>query len=318
MIKTIEINNFKSIEHIKFNCKKVNVFIGEPNTGKSNILEIIGALGYVEDKLEKIIRFEDKSDLFFDKDIRKPIRLSTDSLDLRIERINENLSIVVRDKKTNIDIFRSFDINHPFVKDYKNSVYYYKFEKLNSFPKKFGDYLSPTEGENLLEILQTNKTLRNLVTNLFEEYGLELVVKPYANENKIEIQKKLDNLVISFPYSLISDTLQRVIFYLAAIETNKESVNIFEEPEAHTFPYYTKLIAERIAMDETNQYFLNTHNPYMLLSLVEKTKMKDIAVFVTYLEDYKTKVKSVPKNKLGKLLDLESSIFFNLEKFLEK
>jgi AAA15 family ATPase/GTPase len=307
MIKTIEINNFKSIEHIKFNCKKVNIFIGEPNTGKSNILEIIAIQGIPLVDLDKTIRFEDKSDLFCDKNIKKPIQLITDIFELKIELKNEGFRATSFEKKTNM-----------FFEDYIPTVYYYKFESLKSFPGKLGGYLRPPHGENLLEIIQTNKSLRNLVTNLFEEYGLELVVKPYANENKIEIQKKLDNLVISFPYSLISDTLQRVIFYLAAIETNKESVNIFEEPEAHTFPYYTKLIAERIAMDETNQYFLNTHNPYMLLSLVEKTKMKDIAVFVTYLEDYKTKVKAVPKIKLGELLDLESSVFFNLEKFLER
>ncbi len=318
MIKTIEIKNFKSIEHIKFNCKKVNIFIGEPNTGKSNILEIISTLGFVRAKPEEIIRFEDKSDLFFDKDIKKPIQLLTDSLNLHIELKDSSLVTTVTDKKTNLEVMQ-YSENGGFAADeYISPVYYYKFKQLRSFPGKFGSYLHPPNGKNLLEIIQTNKSLRNLLTNLLEEYGLELVVKPYANENKIEIQKKLDNLVISFPYSLISDTLQRVIFYLAAIETNQNSVNIFEEPEAHTFPYYTKLIAERIAMDETNQYFLNTHNPYMLLSLVEKTKMKDIAVFVTYLEDYKTMVKAVPKKKLGELLDLESSVFFNLEKFLER
>lgn len=304
MIKTLEIKNFKSIQHIKLNCKKVNIFIGEPNTGKSNILEIIGVLGIPNVKLDEIIRFEDKSDLFFDRNIKKPIEISTDLFDIQI--IFNEIQLL-----TNIHDKRDID-------DYLHSVYYYQFKSLKSFPQKFGYYLLPPHGENLLELIKTNKSLRNLVTNLFEEYGLELVIKPYENENKIEIQKKLDKLVISFPYSLISDTLQRVIFYLAAIETNKNSVNIFEEPESQTFPYYTKLIAERIALDETNQYFINTHNPYMLLSLVEKTKIKDIAVYITYLQDYKTKVKLVSQNKLGKLLDLESSIFFNLDKFLKE
>src|SRR5258708_11995010 len=42
-IKNIEIKNFKSIRHQKIDgCKKINVFIGYPNVGKSNILEPIG------------------------------------------------------------------------------------------------------------------------------------------------------------------------------------------------------------------------------------------------------------------------------------
>ena len=42
MVKTLEVKNFKSIKHLKLNCKRINIFIGEPNTGKSNILETWG------------------------------------------------------------------------------------------------------------------------------------------------------------------------------------------------------------------------------------------------------------------------------------
>ena len=42
MIKSLDVKNFKSIKHLQLNCEKVNVFIGKPNTGKSNILESIG------------------------------------------------------------------------------------------------------------------------------------------------------------------------------------------------------------------------------------------------------------------------------------
>ena len=38
-IDNIEIKNFKSIRHQKIEgCKRINVFIGYPNVGKSNIL----------------------------------------------------------------------------------------------------------------------------------------------------------------------------------------------------------------------------------------------------------------------------------------
>ena len=44
MIKNIAITNFKSIKNLSLKAKKINIFIGEPNTGKSNILEALGFL----------------------------------------------------------------------------------------------------------------------------------------------------------------------------------------------------------------------------------------------------------------------------------
>jgi hypothetical protein len=54
MIKTLEIKNFKSIKHLKLDCKRVNVFIGKPNTGKSNLLESVGifSLPFVNENLK--------------------------------------------------------------------------------------------------------------------------------------------------------------------------------------------------------------------------------------------------------------------------
>ncbi len=42
MIKNISIKNFKSIKDLEFKAKRINLFIGKPNTGKSNILESLG------------------------------------------------------------------------------------------------------------------------------------------------------------------------------------------------------------------------------------------------------------------------------------
>ncbi len=41
----VEIKNFKSIKDLRLDCKRVNIFIGKPNVGKSNILEALGMLG---------------------------------------------------------------------------------------------------------------------------------------------------------------------------------------------------------------------------------------------------------------------------------
>lgn len=42
MIETLSIERFKSIKSLAIPCRKVNVFIGAPDTGKTNILEALG------------------------------------------------------------------------------------------------------------------------------------------------------------------------------------------------------------------------------------------------------------------------------------
>jgi hypothetical protein len=51
-IETIEIKNFKSIRHQRIEgCRRINVFIGYPNTGKSNILEALSVFSIDNDNL---------------------------------------------------------------------------------------------------------------------------------------------------------------------------------------------------------------------------------------------------------------------------
>ena len=78
-IKTIEIKNFKSIRHQKIeDCRRVNVFIGYPNVGKSNILEALGLFGVNEISkfsLSSFVRFESPALLFFDGNIYENISI---------------------------------------------------------------------------------------------------------------------------------------------------------------------------------------------------------------------------------------------------
>ena len=125
-----------------------------------------------------------------------------------------------------------------------------------------------------------------------------------------------DDEIYSYPYLTLSETLQRIIFYTLAIKTNKESIILFDEPESNTFPFYTKELAERIALDETNQFFITTHNPYLLLSLIEKTKQEDLNIMITQMKDYETRISMLSENQITEVLDLNSAVFFNFDKIL--
>jgi len=321
MIKKLEVKNFKSIKHLKLNCKRVNIFIGEPNTGKSNILEALGMLSFISyGKLKDFVRFETMVNLFHDQNTTESVEIVVDKRFLEVKFEYPKFKGRYCDKSGFAIVEFDFDYDgtgsRRSVFEERNIFKFYRFTILREFKQKEVDFLLPPCGENLLSVLMSHKELKKMVSNIFKEYGLKMVLKPH--ENKIEVQKETDDMIISYPYSLVSDTLQRIIFHLAAIETNKDSVITFEEPESHAFPYYTKFLAERIALDNRNQYFISTHNPYFLLSVLEKSPKDDIAIFVTYLKGYETQVKPLNEEDKKEILEAGIDAFFNIERFLEK
>ncbi len=323
MIKKLKITNFKSIKEMDLVCKRVNLFIGRPNVGKTNILESLGlfSASYTNGHFEDLIRFESIANLLYDNDLETNAVISGD------DEYKASIQYKKKDSKFHISLikgsknFVNFTYGHDgsgggnFDKNEKSFVKYYKFKSMNVFEKAEPEPLLPPYGSNLLTVLLSNKDLRKRLADILEEYDLELVLRP--QEKKIEIEKKEDGIAISHPYSIVSDTLQRVIFHMIAIETNKDSIILFDEPGAYAFPYYTKFLAERIALNEGNQFFISTHNPYFLLSVLQKTQENDITVNITFYRDHQTRIKQLSGNELSQVLDLDVDVFFNLENFLE-
>jgi predicted ATPase len=199
---------------------------------------------------------------------------------------------------------------HPQTGDIK----FFRFKNLPNYTDTTPGGLKPPDGANLFSVVFGSESLRETMKEFFRKYGLRLVLK--LQERLFELQKQKDDLVFIFPYALTSDTLRRIIFYTVAIASNKDSVLVFEEPESHAFPYYTKYLGERIAMDKTNQFFIATHNPYLLSSVIEKAPKESVQVLITYFKDFQTQVKPLAANQLSELM--EADPFFNLDRFIEE
>jgi AAA15 family ATPase/GTPase len=308
MIKRLEIKSFKSIKKLDFECNRINVFIGPPNTGKSNILEALAYLSYyfrpkTKDglSLERFIRFNHLSDLFYDSEISQPVNIKFD--DYRIK-------IMYKDSLID-ELYKSEKKITP--EGYSGPpIQYYKFNEREIFQSTFSEFLLPSDGINLFFLLLTNKHLRELVSDILKPFDLSLGLR--KGEYKIEISKNIDGITISYPYKTISDTIKRLIFHIIAIETNSNSVIIFEEPEVHAFPYYTKFFAEKVALNKNanNQYFFSTHNPYFLMPLLQKTK--DVNVYATRWHNFQTKLNLLNNEDI---LSYDSDIFFNLDNLVE-
>jgi len=328
MIKNISIKNFKSIKDLEFKAKRINLFIGKPNTGKSNILEALGIFTFdflpqkfLSEKLKIFVRLERAIDLFFNNQVHQEIEVKADNCIWKANALGNHVYIYGQKSEKNIfgytlDMSCNFSEPHLYLPSDAPllNFRFYRFRILDSFPRAFGNFLLPPDGENLLYILETNEKIYNLVNNLLEEYGWQLVLE--RAESKIKVLNRNFPKPILLPYSSISDTFQRTIFYLTAIKSNKDAVIIFEEPEAHAFPYYTKTLAKAIALDDSgNQFFISTHNKYFLYSILEKAPETDVAIFVVFLENYQTKLKELNEQEKQMILEDAQDIFFNIEKF---
>jgi len=259
------------------------------------------------------------SNLFYNNDISSNIEIRADNILLEVLYQNNNFKINYY-KNNSIKFTLIFDyygntktelpLNY-----YKTNIFkFYKYKQVNNFQNKFIEYLLPPDGKNLLNLLIVNKELKKLVNGIFLSNNFRLMLRSF--EKEIEIVKYKNSILIIYPYPLISETLRKYIFYLITILSNKSSILIFEEPETHLFPKFIKRLAEMIALDDNTQYFISTHNPYMLRILIEKTLKKDLKIYLTYYEDYSTKIKSLIQKDFQKIIDFEFDPFFNIDKYI--
>jgi len=319
MIGPVHIRNYKSIRELDLEARRVNVFIGEPATGKSNIIEALAwfAPGTGQAASE-ILRCRTLADLFFDQKVSEGLSIKAGpwQISLKLNGNTGQFEATINEETQKPQSFLVSLQSVNWILPIKTSFRYYAFKPLANFPNRGPGVLNPPFGDNLPAILYTNETLRRKIGDLIREKGYRLQLKP--TENELLISKDVGDEIYSYPWMTVSETLRRIAFFMAMLETNRDVALLLDEPETNTFPFYTKYLAERIALDDTNQFFITTHNPYLLSSVVEKTPKDNLAVFVTQLKNFETIVKTVPENKLSELLDLDADAFFNLDKLVEE
>lgn len=357
-INSLEILNFKSIKKIQLSPKRINLIIGKPNVGKSNILEALSLFGapyatfnpaYLNKYLSEFIRYEDFDNLFYDQNTENSVEVKTNLGTALIKSFFARRSYLLclsddsevlkkvkteRHKEDALALFAD-NLNNfapkkssigPYVVDIPENTTNTNIKDPNFFRspfKKFSfstnskstsreyNHLKPPFGDNLYSVLFQNKRLYKEISSYFKEYKLDLVFKP--KEKTLELQKKEKGIVFSYPYSTVADTLQRLIFYTLVCETNKDSIILLEEPEAHSFPPYIRQIAEKIIESESNQFFITTHSPFILNTIIENAPLDSIAVFHANYERHQTVVKQLSTKELKDLLDYGNDLFFKLD-----
>lgn len=357
-IKNIEIKNFKSIRHVKIDeCRRINVFVGYPNVGKSNLIEALSLFSIDRPNLDftSFVRVEEPTTLFFNGNVNEKIEIrlnednrfvaSTDNDTLLFQRqladkgasfdemgpgvqqkIYDILNFTKTVKSNRIDnwdsIFtrqpRSVDFDKELGPGYLPDIKRYIFKKdVTPVTGKY-DTLAVPYGANLFDIMYTRADIGGDLANLLEEYGLKLLYN--ATDKKFSILKDINKgVVFTIPYNLVADTLQRLFFYKVAIKSNKESILLFEEPEAHMFPpYISKFTADVIYDQGGNQFFMATHSPFVINDFMENLKKKDYSIYVTGYrkETGETMVRQLTDQELHEIYQFGTDLFLNLENYL--
>ena len=228
MTTKVEIKNFKSIKHIVLeDCKRVNLLIGKPNVGKSNILAALTAFSlpytrYTKDKsLQRFMRCENETELFFNGDIKKDISIQTD-VDEFVFRWDEASTISrlsgflnerpvveltgLKVKQANGDA--SLRLNM----DVKGYFFSTPFQFENTGVK----FLQPTTGCNLSFVLNSLPNTKKEISDILALYGLKLSFDQASQQIKL-LKHLSDDSIYLVPFNSMADTLQRIMFYKTAI-----------------------------------------------------------------------------------------------------
>lgn len=401
----VSIKNFKSIEQVVLNPRRINLLIGKPGGGKSNILQALATFSMQIDNLpldnnqlrltdafkttwkyewiEEVFRFldtyqpveiasnvgiatlnyfpladlylfcfnsgrltldpttgeilaglklyepevftsagrflqdvKDREDLIVSKiDFAKGLVYFAELMGERLPNFQRALlSLYPHPVNTNLSVAL---MQNPY-NIYPNQitpVKRYIYRENQQYHYNGGSRLQAPFGDNLFGVIEREKdTLRTYLSNhLRKDYNLTLVFN--KKDKTINIARLEDDSLISLPFSALPDTFRQTLFYIAAAYTNEQAVLLLEDPDVHAFPMNIHEIADAFIETTTNQYFISTHNPYLIIKLLEDVPNEELKVFYVYYQKDKTKVTELADNAITELLELGENIFWNLERF---
>jgi hypothetical protein len=357
MIKELQIRNYKSVRAADLNCKRVNVFIGPPYTGKSNVLGAIALLnifgdrsneipGYNEEELFQMLGVSCWAKIFWRTPDEDPYSKPKYPVVIRaVEMGGEEVTVRVDNEmevRPGIEEGVEEDDFHPVECSGSRVAYavrlslayelvsstdltrfmFYRFHPRHLddrplFPDR--DFLVPPFGDNLEFLLNRDKELKRLI----EVYGGDVY-------NGLEVEQSLrgylyEDRAASFKsgtikgitFRSLSESLQRFIFYLTAVYYNWWRVVAIDDLDP-VYPPFSRCIARAIATKRSNQYFISTHDPYFLICLMRELPTKELDVFATKLEGGETKVRAVTEELEEALDERHLAALFKLLESLER
>lgn len=312
LLTNFRVRNFKTFRDLELkNLKKVNIFVGKPNTGKTSILEAL-SLFLAKNPQMLISLLDERSmvgddtcfeSLFFDYKSDNVIVLESDSETLRVSPNFQNQSLVISERATSIGTLNSFYLanNLKFSYDSKNEKPFsssISFNRVEMNKTAYSVSISKNESkklmlslnriefiaglknreyfnkfvDNLSAVLADNKKTKELQQKV-KKFALEIKDLKFVGRNKILVQQK--HLQHAIDFRLLGQGFQSYIFILIAILSNKKYIMIDEIENGLHFESIDLLLESILQSPKDTQFFITTHNKEILQRLALKLEKQD-------------------------------------------
>ena len=197
MIERIHIKNFKSIYDLDINVGRINLFIGENGSGKSNLLEaLVFVSAYQSNKLD--------NEFLVSRGLRVPsAKLMVSAFDKKDK--NNNIQVII-DGKDYYEFAISGDNYSKWIHVQEEKVYNDLINNQNfiNYQSKFINSIK----EEVLKNLKDDNLLKNSSTKELN-YNLEYLISKKLNESNIIKEK----LLTDSRKKMYKDTFENFIIY---------------------------------------------------------------------------------------------------------
>ncbi len=336
MLTSLAVRRFKSIQSLELPCRKVNVFIGPPDTGKTNILEALALLSRLgwglplgeSLRLDKALGF---GALFHRQLFDRPFEIEFATLAGSASRLSA--SVVAPATLPGIEAavrgVQALEFDTPWARVQVDfgarrtlpelramRAYAYSSSRHWGYtPGRDGVWVLPSQGRNLMYVARHHQRVYDFLKDLIAGAGWRLHFDLGAKT--VRMADLRGDEIVDYNLDLLSDSLKRFFFYAAVLLTSENATLVFDEPDVFAFPPYPKTLGEMIGQDETNQFFVTTHNPYFLAGVLAKTKLDDLALFVCHRDDNgDTAARLLDAEQVAEAIEQDADVFFNLDAFV--
>lgn len=291
MLEFIQIQNFRSIEKLTIEgFRKLNVFIGQANTGKTSVLEAIYiCLRENPDSLSALLKIRDMErrevgqfdGLFYNYDINRTIKLLSPKANVEIQyKDGADNPKEIRE----MDSYLEMNIGGKIVKLYGDHIW--NIVRNRFFPKNSVDFISFIPSfrektlENNLKIIVENREKRDKLPKICSDFSDNIVTIRFSG-NKIMVEQK--NLSRDISLKLMGNGFQSYIAIFASILAGAKYV-VIDEIENGLHYEAMEILLRAMFEYEGVQFFFTTHNEELLQKLYKNTgnKKDNIAVFKLY------------------------------------
>lgn len=336
MIQTLSIDRFKSIRSLSIPCRKVNVFIGAPDTGKTNILEALYFLsrlgwGWPLDTSLRLSPHLGFDALFYRQFFDQPFQILMRLIPPYARHVANEMTVTAtiegQDRRLRIkcrptgggSIVPFGGSFHVPELDWVRFYLYTSSEhwQYRSDLQHGGTLINPPHGYNLMYIARHNGKVYEFLKDTVSPLNWRVKFDPTQKTFRLSEVKKDE--IVDYNLDLLSDSLKRLFFYGAILLASEAATLVLDEPDVFAFPPYPKTLGEMIASDPSNQFFLTTHNPYFLAGIVEKTPADNLALFICYRDsEGATAIKLLDPQDISRVIEQGPNVFFHLDDFLNQ